>query len=73
MVAPIVVGIDASAPSRAALCWAADHCAGFGASLVLLHAVGRCSPDTDPGSTERARAFVDGEADYARSGFRVWS
>jgi nucleotide-binding universal stress UspA family protein len=56
----IIVGVDASVPSRAAIRFAADEAAATGAELVLAHAVARTAelliigdsrrPGTQPGT-----------------------
>ena len=49
----IVVGLDGSAPARAAMAWAVAAAEAFGARLVAVHAVGilegaGLAPDFDP-------------------------
>lgn len=44
---PVLAATDFSAPSRAALLWAADYAASCGAPLIVLHAVH--DPAHDPG------------------------
>lgn len=67
----LVVGLDASAPSRAAVRWAMDHAAWFGADVVLVHVAddewgtvgSRLIDEVDEGA---AQTLTAGEA-FARS------
>lgn len=49
---PILVAVDFSAHSEAALCWAADAAERYGAPLVVLHVVH--DPESAPGYYEPA-------------------
>lgn len=65
----IIVGVDGSAPSRAAITWAMRYGARAGADVVLVHVVvdDISVPEAfiDPDSRRAALAFLQGELDYA--------
>jgi nucleotide-binding universal stress UspA family protein len=66
MRATILVGIDASAPSRSAIAWSISRAAAQGATVELIHVVDIEKMNGD-GPVVRARAeeFLETELDYA--------
>ena len=66
MRATILVGIDASAPSRSAIAWSISRAAAQGATVELIHVVDSELIDSDgPAARARATRLLEAERHYA--------